>query len=252
MTHRILEAKRGKLDNVYIVFCNTGKEREETLDFVHKCEETWGVRIIWLEYRHYPEGERKHWFEVVSFATASRHGEPFNQIINPRNYLPNRVARFCTGELKVKTMWRWAKSIGMEEYTKAVGLRADEPERVKRLLRRAVDYRESEDIVCPLAEAGVTLADVMEFSKGQPFDLDLRPEEGNCDLCFLKRKRVIIELMRERPELAKWWIDQESNGSTFWSRKDRMPYAGLLKMAEQPQLFDGLEDDDDLPCACTD
>lgn len=31
-------------------FENTGKEREETLQFVHEVERSWRVPIVWLEY----------------------------------------------------------------------------------------------------------------------------------------------------------------------------------------------------------
>lgn len=50
MLFMILCAHGGVLpDDVYVVFANTGKEREETLRFVHEVEVRWGVRVWWIE-----------------------------------------------------------------------------------------------------------------------------------------------------------------------------------------------------------
>lgn len=52
MLWHILDAHGGALPaDVHVCFANTGKEREETLRFVHDCETHWGVRIHWLEWR---------------------------------------------------------------------------------------------------------------------------------------------------------------------------------------------------------
>lgn len=56
-----------------VVFCNTGKERPETLDFVERCSQRWGVPVTWLEYRH-TKGVGPT-FAVVDYGTASRDGE---------------------------------------------------------------------------------------------------------------------------------------------------------------------------------
>ena len=52
MLWRILQAHGGTLpDDVVVAFANTGKEREETLRFVHECGSRWNVPIRWIEYR---------------------------------------------------------------------------------------------------------------------------------------------------------------------------------------------------------
>ena len=76
MLHQILCANGDLPDRAKVTFANTGREMPETLDFVQECSDRWNVPITWLEYR-----KEKPKFEVVSHNSASRDGEPFNQLI---------------------------------------------------------------------------------------------------------------------------------------------------------------------------
>ena len=113
-------------------------------------------------------------------------------------------------------------------------------------MREAGEKRKERwDIDLPLAEAGVMLAEVNTFWQAQPFDLQLRPHEGNCDLCFLKGRDKLVNIVRERPDLAQWWADQEARiGGTF--RADRPSYAAMLA---QPDLFQAV-DEGLIECYC--
>jgi 3'-phosphoadenosine 5'-phosphosulfate sulfotransferase (PAPS reductase)/FAD synthetase len=257
MLWRILQAHGGTLpDDVVVVFANTGKEMPETLDFVQECSDRWSVPITWLEYRS------KAQFEVVSYDTASRDGEPFAAVIKDRNFLPNPVARFCTAEMKIKTIMRYMRSAGMPEYQCAVGLRADEQRRVAKVRADPSGGSGGVDRVVPLADSGISVADISEFWMRNSFDLRLpnhngKTAHGNCDLCFLKGGAQILSLIRESPSRATWWIKMEKsitnasvvNGGMF--RSDRPGYAEMHRMAtHHGELFDF--DDALQDCACTD
>jgi 3'-phosphoadenosine 5'-phosphosulfate sulfotransferase (PAPS reductase)/FAD synthetase len=259
MLWHIIQAFGGTLpDDVKVIFCNTGKERPETLDFVERCSQWWGVAVTWLEYRHAPDGERKHTFTQVDYTTASRNGEPFEQIILARQCLPNVRARFCTSELKMRTNMRYLKSIGWTDWDNAIGLRADEPHRVARI--RGRQEVKCETPVVPLADAGATLIDVNTFWGRQSFDLELRQDEGNCDLCFLKGPNKVRRLVAERPESADWWARMETlipspRYGTLRFRNDRESYAAMKSKALLPGLFDtdpGEDDELSIACHCTD
>lgn len=241
MLWRVLQANGGLPDGAKVIFANTGKEDEATLRFVERCSLEWAVPITWVEYRSTPEK-----FAVVDFSDASRDGEPFALLVAKRSYLPNPVARFCTAELKVLTIDRYLKSIGVEEYDTMVGIRADEQ-------RRAAKMRDSK--LTPLVNAGVTQADVQAFWSGQSFDLGLEFRDGvtasgNCDLCFLKGAHQIQSLIAEKPERATWWAKQEELiGGTF--RSDRPSYAQMARYAEQQtDMFDPKEEA--IACFCGD
>jgi 3'-phosphoadenosine 5'-phosphosulfate sulfotransferase (PAPS reductase)/FAD synthetase len=254
MLWRVLQANGGKLPAEAVVcFANTGKEDEATLRFVQRVSDEWAVPIIWLEFRDTEER-----FEVKSFETASRNGEPFEALIRKRNYLPNPVTRFCTIDLKIRPIGRYLLSLGMAETkTEAenmsmIGMRADEQ-------RRAAKIADKSRI--PLVKAGVTKQDVGDFWRAQPFDLELPnmngvTMHGNCDLCFLKGGAQILSLVQEKPERAVWWAKMEAlalaskpSGAVF--RSDRPSYAQIASFAtDQQDMFDPSEEA--VACFCGD
>ena len=232
MLWRIIQAHGGTLPaDVVPVFANTGREMPATLDFVRDCAAAWGVSVVWLEFT----GRRKDGFQIVSHNSAARDGEPFAALLAAKPTLPNPVQRSCTGELKIRTMKRYCQSLGWERWVNVIGLRADEMHRVERTRKPT---RERWTVATPLADAGITVRDVAEFWRAQPFDLRLTGKwEGNCDGCFLKSRAATMRMMRDHPERMRWWAEMEAVargtagvGRRF--RKDREPYAELARITE--------------------
>lgn len=243
MLWRGLQAYGGKLPADHVVaFANTGKEREETLRFVHECGSQWGVRIHWLEWRPMPER-----FAEVGLNSAARAGEPFEGLIALRGRLPNPRQRFCSRELKVEPIKAFCRSLGWERWTNIIGLRHDEGLRVLKKLAENDNGGHRWKSAMPLSKAKVTRRDVMDFWGEQPFDLGLRSYEGNCDLCFLKSEGKLKAIIREQPGVADWWIAQEACGRRFERARS---YADLSRaVADQPHLFDELDaDEHDAEC----
>lgn len=219
MLKQIIDAWDGQLpEDVHVTFANTGREREETLRFVHDCATHWGVRVRWLEFKHRKRGEPfEEGYTEVGFNSASRNGEPFEAMLASRGaYLPNSQTRFCTIDLKIRVMRNFAKAQGWKRWKNVVGLRADEMHRVFKAIERNHSGKEPFTTVMPMASTGKeighfgkTVRDVEAFWASQPFDLALHSYEGNCDLCFLKARGKLMKLMRDRPELADWWIKIE-------------------------------------------
>ena len=242
MLHRILQAHGGTLpDDVVVCFSNTGREMPATLDFVRDCGAAWGVRIHWLEFT----ARRSDGFQVVSHNSAARNGEPLAALMATQAALPNPVARSCTIEAKIRTMKRFVmRDLSWKHWTNIIGLRADEMRRVEKATDHERTKKDRWHNLCPLASAGVMLADVRAFWKAQPFDLRLAgPWEGNCDGCFLKSRAAIMRMHRDHPERMKWWAEMEAvkrgtagRGRTF--RKDRETYSELARVtAATPMLI---------------
>jgi 3'-phosphoadenosine 5'-phosphosulfate sulfotransferase (PAPS reductase)/FAD synthetase len=237
MLHEILAANGGMPADCHVVFQNTGKEREQTLEFIAECEQRWNVPIAWIEWDGFGETRGKARFVKKTFENASRNGEPFARLIRDLGILPNPIARTCTANLKVKTGIAYMQSLGFDEWDSVMGIRADEPRRVARMTAPGRDNRGGVPVL-PLARANVRKADVLDFWKRQPFDLMLDPQGdlGNCDLCFLKSRRKLVDAIRNEPEIADWWIEQEtvhidSKGRAGVFRIDRPPYTELRREA---------------------
>jgi 3'-phosphoadenosine 5'-phosphosulfate sulfotransferase (PAPS reductase)/FAD synthetase len=256
MLRHILDAHGGRLpDDVHVLFANTGKEREETLAFVHNVETRWSVNVRWIEY--VPNGWREPTeFKEVSYETAARNGEPFKALLDKRGYLPGAALRFCTEQLKIipmkNFMWRF---LGYEEWTHNVGLRADEPNRVAKLKAGAFQKGQRWECDWPMFTAGHTIEDVTAFwaDNKQGFDLGLAHYQGNCDLCFLKSTDKKLRTIHEEPERAEWWAAREREAPENASSRTFVPGKPMTYFIEKAKDWTpGSDEDKGSDCFCTD
>jgi len=55
-------------DELIFTFANTGREMNETLDFVNECDIRWNLGVVWLEFCN----ENK--YKIVNYESSSRNG----------------------------------------------------------------------------------------------------------------------------------------------------------------------------------
>ena len=74
---------------------------------------------------------------------------------------------------------------------------------------------------------------------------------GNCDMCFLKGKAQLLQMLKQREDLADWWVAQEKlTGKTF---KYDISYEQMKQIKnEQDKQFDLFENDESIDCFCHD
>lgn len=167
-------------------------------------------------------------------------------------------------------------------HVRLLGLRADEPRRVDRVLSRTFFAEGAGTAACtvktqppgerpyfPLFDAGIDAEGVARYWQGRDFDLDIPNGAGNCVFCFMKGTRQLVSLGSSpdgrrtpgQPTDIGWWADFEQrhlrtaprrNGSG----KSRFGFFGV-NSATFMDLVEGAEHDgrykNGTPaCDCTD
>jgi len=193
MTKHILDKHSDEYD-IKVVFANTGFENEQTLEFVFKCDVLFNFKTVWLEAVTNPAKNQGMRHKIVTFFTAARSGEPFEQMIQKYG-ITNVQAPQCTRNLKRYPIESYMREINWStwDYDLAIGIRTDEIRRVKDDKSRRVVY--------PLVDwFPADKQDVLDWWEDQPFDLQLQEHQGNCKTCWKKSFKKLIQLHQEDPK----------------------------------------------------
>jgi hypothetical protein len=225
---KYLKDKYNGKRTILTVFFNTGKEREETLIFVDQCDKEFELNVVWIEVDYANELG----FKIVDFETASRNGEPFEMVI-AKHGIPNMGFPHCTREMKTVPCNKLLKSMGITDYDLALGIRIDEPKRLK----------PKPNIIYPLAfELPMNKKQVIKWWSEQKFDLQLKGYEGNCDLCWKKSKRKLLTVLVEHPELANWWNEMEIKYGDYVPEKQVKRVTPLTFYRQRESMVELIED----------
>ena len=204
-----MNKKYPDLDIEYF-FTDTGYELKETYDFLNKLKTRLDKPIHYINPRN----------------SFDYYLKKYN------NFLPSATARWCTTEMKLKSMEAWLKpalDAGQEIIT-YVGIRYDE--------RGRIGYKPTNNLIkakFPFIEDCIDKEGVMEIldssGLGLPDYYKWRSRSG-CTFCFFQRRSEWIGLMENNPsawEHAKSLEKQATdNASAFTWIKD-MPLTELEK-----------------------
>jgi len=168
-------------------------------------------------------------------------------------YLPNKMARYCTTELKTIPILHWMYEEVKEPVIMRFGYRANETKRaikmmdktdddgftsVKTTFTKLKDGRNSWGVYkyCkpefPLINDNIYKDTIEEFWK----DKDVRfAYMNNCVGCWWRSPLLLKKMSDKHPKKMKWFADQETNKSKW--RSDIM-YKDIIKWKTQTELFD--------------
>lgn len=193
--------------NIIFAMANTSKERIESLQFMNECDKHFCLDMVWIEAIINQEHNKGTDFLVTSFEKLKTKGELFEQGIKKYG-IPSSINKWCNRELKLVPLKKYADSIfGLNNYSIAVGIRADEIDRVSE------KYQEN-NIFYPLVENRIGSDYRNKFWKNQDIQITIPAFKGNCDLCFEKSNRKLMSILKEEPSTGDWWqnmIDRYGN-----------------------------------------
>lgn len=225
----------------YYVFANTGRELPATLSFMRY----WGkyldrdIAIVEAVVHHDERKASTH--RVIRDPTTelSMDGQPFEEVVKKYG-LPSITFLHCTRELKVNPIRSYIRAdLGLmpSEYVQAIGMRFDEPRRVK----------QNPEFIYPLYDQRIRKEDVVAFfahPDRRCYTLGLEEFEGNCDFCFKKGWNKLEKMKDKYPTRLNWWWDLEAN---YWEPGTES-YRGHRMASE---LLQGkYREEADLGCSC--
>ena len=184
--------------NIIYAMANISKERPESLHFMNECDKYFGLNMTWVEAVFNMKSGDGVDFKIVSFEDLKTKGEIYEQGIKKLG-IASKINPWCNRDMKIVPLKKFADSVfGLNNYSIAVGLRADEMDRVKEAyLINNTFY--------PLIDNGITTKDRNKFWSDKPIQINLPAYKGNCDLCFKKSNRKLMTIIKEEPDVIDWW-----------------------------------------------
>lgn len=185
-------------------------------------------------------------------------GKTFDEITTRKDkvYLPNKVQRFCTVQMKIEPMFYWwAKHIGEPVLTR-IGFRANETRRAKNMLNRCnengltefkatfekhKDGRNKWELIeyqkphFPLIDDNIYKDKIEKYWKDKSVRFAWM---NNCVGCFHKNPVLLRKMFEKHPSKLEWFAkrERESINKAHW-RSD-MTYDEIKNWNLQRELFD--------------
>ena len=198
-------------------------------------------------------------------------GESFDYVAEKKGgWLPNKLHRYCTVEMKLRPMFRWWRENVGEPLEMRIGFRAGEERRAKRMMERlnSDGLLEFKDIVgkhndgrnkwaeiawqvpsFPMIENNIYRDNVVEFWKDKPVRF---AERNNCVGCFHRNPLLLRTMFDKHPEKMEWFAETERKKKATMKKtmykqqggwRDDMSYDAIKKHKLQHVLdFDDFGD----------
>ncbi|MBY5992498.1 phosphoadenosine phosphosulfate reductase family protein [Ferrimonas balearica] len=199
----LLEEKRKSEGwDVRYMFMDTGAEHPRTYEFIRKVVDHFGIELHCLK-THFPDKLGKGPVpEKLSIDEIGWDLSTWRSMIYKHSTPFNPGGGFCTERLKTEIARKYIRQNWGKEITQWIGIRADEPRRLKekpgfRYLAELSDFEKQ---------------DVLDWWSEMPFDLELEEHLGNCVFCIKKNPPKVALAMRDEPELAEEWSSMFEEG----------------------------------------
>lgn len=254
MAYHIHNSEKYKDYNKAYVFANTGMERPETIDFLKNIEKIWGIPLTLIEGTYSNLMGVGVDYKVVDWESLDMQAKVFEGCIMHMNKgsfdgLPNQEAPYCSERMKTIPCNKFAKDIfNGEKFIRAIGFRREDmPKRIS-----WPEIKEDKTRIFPLLTdfyEPIGLLELNAWWNIQPFQLGINSKLGNCELCWKKSDKNLVEVIRNGTRFVEWWKKMEDQyGNTAFRGKKSI--ADFVAMANQPSTMSIDFSDNGEGCVC--
>jgi hypothetical protein len=214
---------KDRVPEMEYVFCDTGKELQETYDYLALLEVYLNKPIERLKAEN--DGRELSFDDLLAIR---------------RGFLPSPQMRWCTEYLKIKPYERY---IGDDQVISYVGIRADEGHR-----KRYISTKPNIVPRYPFVEDGIRRSDVISIlnntyvggkALGLPKYYNWRSRSG-CYFCFFQQRREWVGLLETHPELFKKAMEYEREDPLTGERYTWVQGESLAELAK-PERVDQIK-----------
>lgn len=195
---KLMIDKFGK-DNVDFIYMDTGAEHPKTYEFIRKVDEYLALDLVCLRGGFSTPLGKGGGYTVVDVSEIKCDLIPICGY-SKKYGTPTVAGASCTSRMKEEVHDKYCnEKYGKGNYETWIGIRADEPRRLKGIGKRA-DLRYMAEIT------DAEKQDVLDFWEEQPFDLGVNEHLGNCVFCVKKGANKLALAARDEPLLYKDWL----------------------------------------------
>ena len=241
MAYHIHTSEKYKDYNKAYVFANTGMERPETIEFLKKIRQVWGIPLTLIEGTYSNVMNVAVGYKIVHWPNLDMEAKVFEGCIMHMNKgtfdgLPNQEAPYCSERMKTIPCNKFANDIfNGEKFIRAIGFRREDmPKRIS-----WPEIKEDKNRIFPLLTdfyEPIGLLELNAWWNIQPFQLGINSKLGNCELCWKKSDKNLVEVIRSGTRFVEWWkkMEDQYGNTSFRSRKS---IADFVAMANQPSTM---------------
>jgi len=214
MVHLFETRKQTEDINVEYIFQDTGAEHPATYKFIRDIVDHWGIELTCLRVDINPEMGKGNGYKIISLDDCQQDLLPFLDMAEKYG-TPYQQGAFCTQFMKTRPCEKYcSEKYGKDGYTKWLGMRIDEPSRIKKTKYQFDLFTEVRKIDTGLKNVKY-LADISSYEKQdildwwshQDFDLEIEGDVlGNCVFCIKRGANKLALAARKEPGMAKNFI----------------------------------------------
>ena len=238
------------------VFCNTGMERQETIEFLKNIEKYWKLPLIKIEGVYSNDLGTGVKYKIVEWDDLDMGAKTFSKMIEHKNKgifngLPNQDAPYCSENLKTLPAKKLCDDIfGVNKYKIAIGFRKEDmPKRIS-----WAEIKEQKQKIFPLLTdfyTPISQLDLNKYWKKEPFKLGIHGKYGNCELCWKKSEETLIENILYGTRFIDWYDEEEQkyDSVSFRGYKSIDDLVKLSKLERTIKI--DFKTEDDFSCVCS-